>query len=37
MAAISAYDVEKKRITYQNDRHEITLSISTAFGRFEFF
>ena len=30
MAAISAYDVGKKRITYQNDRHEISHSISTA-------
>jgi len=28
MAAISAYDVGKKRITYQNDRHEMALSIS---------
>jgi hypothetical protein len=37
MAAISAYDVGKKRIIYQNVQHENPHPILTAFGSFAIF
>jgi hypothetical protein len=37
MALTFAYDVGKKCITYQNDRHKISNLTSTAFGHFGFF